>query len=771
VSEVENREGYRVSYSSLYAESPGRRRIRGVRVPLIQRDYAQGRPGRRVEEIRTSFLDVLHGALTDGKPVGLDFIYGDVDDDGTLLPLDGQQRLTTLFLLHWFLCVRTGGTPADHSWSRFSYDTRASARRFCERLVVHTPTPDRTGLAEWIVDQPWFLHGWQADPTIDSMLTMIRAIEERFADTDDDVAWARAMDTAHPAISFLLLPIDEIGAGDELYIKMNSRGKPLTEFENFKARVEQVLARSPERANALAHKIDGPWTDLLWPLRGDDDIVDDEFMRLLRFCVEVCEWREGRIDADEPLHLRAAALLGPANPRADEHLTFLFDVFDVWSGYDDVVRTFEALFGTQHRPAADGIQSVTLFGTEVRADLFADCCERYGSLRGSSRVFSLSQTLLLYAVILHRIHHSADIDHRLRLLRNLLASSDNQVRRETMPDLIAHAETIVLGPPPREALTRLDTFTQALRDSEREKLDFLARHPDQAGVVHRLEDHDLLRGSLTAFELDAATLPRRADAFVALFDDPRMWPSLTGALLAAGEYQRRLPRSEAWQFGTGSTRNDGAWRALFSGPRDEMTATRDALGVLLDAFTEAGSDPRQFLTTFTETWLRDRQAARHLDWRYHLVRYPCMREGSTGLYYGDHGELGYSLCMLRTIQLNGYYRDPFLWAIVNEAGRREAVKDPWFTGYPTAERWMELFRSGAAMRSVSDGLLLRPPELASARTDFDRVISGLDDVVVDGDTVRIAIARRELPDGALVDTEDRVARGATVLRALTDAGL
>ncbi|HZL06776.1 MAG TPA: DUF262 domain-containing protein, partial [Coriobacteriia bacterium] len=360
----------------------------------------------------------------------------------------------------------------------------------------------------------------------------------------------------------------------------------------------------------------------------------------------------------------------------------------------------------------------------------------------------------LYAVILHRIHRSPDIDRRLRILRNLLAASDNQVRRENMPDLVAEVETLVLSPSPVEALPELDAFTQALRYSEREKLEFLASQPDQAGVVHRLEDHDLLRGSLTAFDLDAATLPRRSDAFVALFDDPEMWPSLTGALLAAGEYQRQLPGSEAWQFGTGSSRNDGAWRTLFNGSRHEMTATRDALAVLLDA-VEAGTPPREFLTSFTEDWLQHRLTEQHLDWRYHLVRYPCMREGNTGLYYGNRGELGYALCMLRTIRLSGYYRDPFLWAIVTESGLHEAVKDPWFTGYPTAERWMELHRSGTAMRSVPNGLLLRPPELDAQRADFDQVMSRLGDIVMGGDTVRLAITQRELPDGTLVDTADR----------------
>lgn len=768
---IENREGYRVSYAGLYGDTPGRRPIRGVRIPLVQRDYAQGRPGRRVEEIRASFLDVLHTAVNGGKPAGLDFIYGDVDDDGTLLPLDGQQRLTTLFLLHWFLCVRTGGSPADHAWSRFSYDTRASARRFCERIVAHPPAPDQGGLAEWIVDQPWFLHGWQADPTIDSMLTMIDAIEHRFAGTDVHAAWTRAIDADTPAISFLLLPIDEIGAGDELYITMNSRGKPLTEFENFKARVEQTLAWSPARADELAHKIDGPWTDLLWSLRGDDDVVDDEFMRLLLFIIEVCEWRDGRTDGADLLHRRAAALFGPDNPMADEHLSLLFGVFDVWSGYDEVARTFEALFSTRHRPADAEGQAVTLFGTEVRADLFAECCERYGKLRGKVRVFSLSQTLLLYAVLLHRTHDSADIHRRLRILRNLLAASDNQVRREVMPDLIAQAEALVLSPSPIDALTELGVFTQAVRDGEREKLELLDREPGLAGAVHRLEDHDLLRGSLTAFHLDAATLPRRADAFLALFGDPQTWPLVTGALLAAGEYQRRLPRSEGWQFGTGSARNEGAWRTLFSGSRDEMAATREALAVLLDAFAEAETEPRQFLATFMERWLTQCESDRRLDWRYYLVRYPRMREGSTGIYYGDRGDLGYSLCMLRTVQLNGYYRDPFLWAVVTDSGLDDAVKDPWFTGYPTAERWLELLRSGSAMRSARRGFLLRPPELEAHRALFDQIVTTLEGVPEEDETVLLAIPQRELPDGSLVDTRDRVQLGADILRTLVAVGL
>ncbi len=62
-----------------------------VEIPLFQRDYAQGREDTRARRIRSDFLDVLHAAVVaESDPVGLDFVYGGVED-GTLQPLDGQQ--------------------------------------------------------------------------------------------------------------------------------------------------------------------------------------------------------------------------------------------------------------------------------------------------------------------------------------------------------------------------------------------------------------------------------------------------------------------------------------------------------------------------------------------------------------------------------------------------------------------------------------------------------------------------------------------------------
>ena len=109
-----------------------------IEIPIIQRDYAQGRLGK--ENLRKNFLGDLKRALDKEPPyketeMKLDFIYGTTDND-RLNPLDGQQRLTTLWLLHWFVAVRAG-ILADEKYPeerkrlrKFTYQTRTSSADF-----------------------------------------------------------------------------------------------------------------------------------------------------------------------------------------------------------------------------------------------------------------------------------------------------------------------------------------------------------------------------------------------------------------------------------------------------------------------------------------------------------------------------------------------------------------------------------------------------------------------------------------------------------------
>lgn len=108
---------------------------RGILIPMIQRDYAQGRNNTKAEEIRKVFVSDLFERIIDVRdnnapPLELDFIYGYIDSEA-FIPLDGQQRLTTLYLLHWYLAYRQKLVSSyKESFTKFSYQTRKSSTNF-----------------------------------------------------------------------------------------------------------------------------------------------------------------------------------------------------------------------------------------------------------------------------------------------------------------------------------------------------------------------------------------------------------------------------------------------------------------------------------------------------------------------------------------------------------------------------------------------------------------------------------------------------------------
>lgn len=229
-----------ISFSQLITQN-GR-----VEIPMIQRDYAQGREDQRI--VRDEFLNALHGALNGPHgPLDLDFVYGAFINNA-FQPLDGQQRLTTLFLLHWYLAWVDGRSKefrdrfVTEERSRFRYEVRPSSGDFIDRLAAYEPrvvVTASTKPSQLITDEPWFFRSWKFDPTIGAGLNMLDRMHEIFCNTAG--LYGRLVDETAPAITFQLLKLQEFGLSDDLYIKMNARGKPLTNFETFKARFERDL--------------------------------------------------------------------------------------------------------------------------------------------------------------------------------------------------------------------------------------------------------------------------------------------------------------------------------------------------------------------------------------------------------------------------------------------------------------------------------------------------------------------------------------------------
>lgn len=293
-----------------------------VEIPIIQRDYAQGRLG--AEYLRYNFLTNLKQALDNKLPNGakvltLDFVYGAQNkENAKLYPLDGQQRLTTLWLLHWYVALRAGklndvmegkNKRICDVLRNFTYETRISSREFCGCLcnADNFKTFDGKNIIDFITSQTWFYSVWKQDPTIQSMLRMLGGtkvnnkageditdgIEELFDDTDNFDDYWNSLSSDNTPIIFYYLPLTDFGLSDDLYIKMNARGKQLTSFENFKADlVEYIVSQAAEDnkweklldpENGIAIKLDTTWTDLFWQEKRDYKIDEIYFAFLNRF--------------------------------------------------------------------------------------------------------------------------------------------------------------------------------------------------------------------------------------------------------------------------------------------------------------------------------------------------------------------------------------------------------------------------------------------------------------------------------------------------------
>lgn len=185
---------------------------------------------------------------------------------------------------------------------------------------------------------------------------------------------------------------------------MNSRGKPLTTFEYFKAEFEKtVKAVSLDLYNEFVRKVDNDWVDMLWKYRSDDDIIDDEFMRYYRFVTEsICFQDE--IDIVENDFDLAQKVYSIQNQNASENLKFLFKAFDCWTGIKNIGEFCDSVFSAFQFSN----NKVKIYAEDT--NLFKQCCNDYGIIQGGGRrKFSLNNTLLLYGLLQYLINKDTNL--------------------------------------------------------------------------------------------------------------------------------------------------------------------------------------------------------------------------------------------------------------------------------------------------------------------------------------------------------------------------
>lgn len=284
-------------------------------IPLIQRDYVQGAEinAEKRDNFLTSIFKALIGADDEhGNPYSgkMDFIYGysegkqpianagndaDVKERrSAFMPIDGQQRLTTLALIGWLLAQKTD--PDNHKLPALKYRTRHTTEQFCDHLLAYRLPADYGCISRHLYNHPlWMSQRWLTDPSVKAMVELLDAADRilesaPFRDNIDNMASRFFGDSP---LEFETLELPDYNLTEDLYVKMNARGKHLSEFENWKAEFTDMLEANfadteytYRQVNGInlslpeyfSYAIEHDWTNLLWPAAFErwDALTDQE---------------------------------------------------------------------------------------------------------------------------------------------------------------------------------------------------------------------------------------------------------------------------------------------------------------------------------------------------------------------------------------------------------------------------------------------------------------------------------------------------------------
>lgn len=309
-----------------------------IEIPTIQRDYAQGRNISKIKKIRENFIKTIIESLEQEKILPLDFVYGkeegrksqelikknkksledllvsiksyanslditfdynkiedknesDILNIRKLLPLDGQQRLTTLFLVHWYFAKRIGDTSVLETLKKFTYKTRKSSSSFIDSICNESCTPDfsKKDLKEEMMLQSNFSFTWDKDPTVRGMITTLNYIHAICFDISiEKLKEYLHLLTSTELIYFDYLNLQDFDLSDDLYVKMNARGKSLTEFENFKAWLFSIIEEDQTNLGITDwhlenFKFDLEWNDVFWNAKTSKTYkIDNVFLQYFK---------------------------------------------------------------------------------------------------------------------------------------------------------------------------------------------------------------------------------------------------------------------------------------------------------------------------------------------------------------------------------------------------------------------------------------------------------------------------------------------------------
>lgn len=358
---------------------------------------------------------------------------------------------------------------------------------------------------------------------------------------------------------------------------------------------------------------------------------------------------------------------------------------------------------------------------------------------------------------------------RLRVTRNLLVYSDDQIKAGSMPNLINDIYRLIH----RNEIVADFSFNTHQVNEEIGKRELLNGAPELAPLVRRLDDHPLLQGKLALFAADdwafaPKLFKKRAETFNQVFsqeilEDQEALKTIGRGFLAIKDYGLKIHWDHRYLY---AIPDPEVWSAILTGVKwdDGFQTLRETAMTFLD---DLPSCPNRatVLARIGETAgerLAEMAENKEFTWQYYLAQYPEMMAGGSGIIYGEGA---YDAIMLTKFRLSSYCHAPYTWAVfqlafgglagLEKAERDELVGGLWFPG--NGDRTGATVRGCGTLWNTDKGWALERPQ---GRTSYH--VQEVREKFKIGDDNRLNIPQSK--DGT--DRKDRIKIGVKLVKAL-----
>jgi len=479
---------------------------------------------------------------------------------------------------------------------------------------------------------------------------------------------------------------------DSIYVKMNARGKPLTEFETFKAEFSKYLKdRWPHKQSSFVMQVDQKWTDAFWDFR-TKDVVDEPFMRFFEFAAEILYYRkQSSSDPKTFEKLKQGRGYWKHVYVEEKDVEWLFHSLDFLADYPlrDILSSLFVETDNDSTP-------VSLFESDV--DLIARCVK--------AERFQILHRVLL-ALIIEYLQYSpyrvdlGELRDRVRVFRNLLLRVrtfrwprfSSELGTDDLWKYYADALAIAhLDRPVYEALTeglQFVSFTPESVEHERAKGRELVQGLLTRKQLAAVEDDPLFQGTVHAL-IDDGSLANLSEDFRILKEllDANENGSFIRALLTMKNesgyifHGVRLPNwsSIGYRWYYGSPKN---WHGFLT---YDASSIGEALRALIRSYgalqtRKSAATARDFLDECRLGWL-DRHANTEGS-RYYLLKYESFLNDDSNMFAKYDDSDNYEIEHIFTYMVTGYHINAYVEAVasIESLGEHINHEECWTKGH------------------------------------------------------------------------------------------